>query len=167
MAIHIVIGFDTAGSSSDFRPIYHGRDADAARAACEQWSGETTLWLRNPEGVRKTNPRLAAARDAEARAAELARQPKPRIEPLSPERLAAKVEQLERENARLRAAAGGDFSAPTAPPEVTAASTGAGEGNLSGEGGAGDLLSIASDDEVEQGGAAPGTLSPKGKAKGK
>jgi hypothetical protein len=54
----------------------------------------------------------------------------------------------------------------TASLEVTAASTGAGEGDLSGEGGAGDLLSIASHGEVS-GGPTPGSMAPKGKGKGK
>lgn len=59
--------------------------------------------------------------------------------------------------------------------EVTAESTGAGEGDLSGEGGAGepegeeqtpDLLSVISDDEVGESPSA-GSMTPKGKAKGK
>lgn len=55
----------------------------------------------------------------------------------------------------------------TASLEVTAASTGAGEGDLSGEGGGTpDLLSVASDDEVDQA-ATPGSMTPKGKARGK
>lgn len=163
MAIHLVIGFDTAGPTSAFRPIYHGRDADAARAACEKWEGETSLWLRNPEGVRKTNPRLSAARDAAARAAEFARQPAPVTAPLSPERLAAKVEQLERENARLRAATGGDLTALSAAPVPTGSVE---EGSL-------PLLDgLAADpapetSETSSAPVDPGTLAPKGKAKGK
>lgn len=57
--------------------------------------------------------------------------------------------------------------------EVTAESTGSGEGDLSGEGGVGDqgeetpdLLSVATDDEVDHG-PTPGSMAPKGKAKGK
>lgn len=88
-----------------------------------------------------------------------------------------------------------EFPPPSPSLEVTAESTGSGEGDLSGEGGAGDLggdapltnhgdpvstgesdpaggdpvpdlLSIAADDEVSSA-PAPGSLSPKGKAKGK
>lgn len=114
MAIHLIIGFDTAGPTSPFRPIYAGRDADAARAAADDWSGETTLWLRNPDGVRKTNPRLSAARDAAARADDAARAVAnaPAAEPCV-ERLAAQVERLQRENDRLKKQA--TTAAPAAP----------------------------------------------------
>jgi hypothetical protein len=117
MAIHVVLGFKDPGNHSSVESIYVGRDADAARQCSVDYPGANTLWLRNPNGIRKENPALSSARDEAARAAESARLAAVPAPEVSTE---TKLAIAQRENEKLKkqlAAA----SAAVAPSAVIAA----------------------------------------------
>jgi len=99
MALHVVIGFSESGSQSPAEPLYCGRDADEAKRIRETYEGPKTLWLRNPTGITKTSATLAAARDAEQRAAQAARDVA--AVPVAPPSLEAQLAAAERKAAKL------------------------------------------------------------------
>lgn len=100
MAIHIVLGFKDPGAQSAVEPVYVGRSATDATAARDAYQGASTLWLRNPSGIRKQNSDHSAARDRVARDEEIARLAAlPAPVELSAE---AKLARAENENAKLK-----------------------------------------------------------------
>jgi len=117
MALHLILGNATADKHTRVDVVYLGRDADQARAAQESYSGHSTLWLRNPTGVRKISPRVAAARDALTRDEDAARiAALPAAPPTVEQQLAA----AERENRKLRRALEQAVVAPSIPAQPEA-----------------------------------------------
>lgn len=91
MALHLIVGSKTNGPQSEVECLYCGRDADAAREARDSYRGASTVWVRNPEGVRKANAGMAQERDRVAMQADIAAQtPPPK---LSARQLAARAQK--------------------------------------------------------------------------
>lgn len=105
MALHFVIGFRDLGGDSEVESIYVGKDAEKARGAAANYQGAKTLWVRNPQGVWKTNDELARVRDQQKLAVEIAAlnaaPPMSAAEKVSAQK-DFEIARLTRENERLK-----------------------------------------------------------------